>query len=234
MKPVSSLLLALLLGIAFTFTSWVDTVESSTPAYRTFVDPGGNLTLQDILSNRYANRFIPAPEGPLRLPGNNGTLIERILIDNGYLWEDPEQVDENVFNTDAYKLGQYEGRIRRQLSNLKLGVHSYDKKAGKDKSAIRNVQESDGILLPRFRLPTEAEWEFAALALVGNTLKENVSERKLYPWNGDGVRNPSKRNKGEIVANFKRGRGDNMGTAGRLNDNADKTAPARLRSPESR
>ena len=37
--------------------------------------------------------------------------------------------------------------------------------------------------------------------------------------------NPSKRNKGEIVANFKRGRGDNMGTAGRLNDNADKTAP---------
>ncbi len=150
---------------------------------------------------------------------------ERILIDNGYLWEDPEQVDENVFNTDAYKLGQYEGRIRRQLPNLKLGVHSYDKKAGKDKSAIRNVQESDGILLPRFRLPTEAEWEFAALALVGNTLKENVSERKLYPWNGDGVRNPSKRNKGEIVANFKRGRGDNMGTAGRLNDNADKTAP---------
>ena len=76
---------------------------------------------------------------------------ERILIDNGYLWEDPEQVDENVFNTDAYKLGQYEGRIRRQLPNLKLGVHSYDKKAGKDKSAIRNVQESDGILQPRFR-----------------------------------------------------------------------------------
>ena len=150
---------------------------------------------------------------------------ERILIDNGYLWEDPEQVDENVFKTDAYKMGQYEGRIRRQLPNLKLGVHSYDKKAGKDKNAVRYVQESDGILLPRFRLPTEAEWEFAALALVGNTELKNVSERKLYPWNGDGVRNPSKRNKGEIVANFKRGRGDNMGTAGRLNDNADKTAP---------
>ena len=66
-------------------------------------------------------------------------------------------------------MGQYEGRIRRQLPNLKLGVHAYDKKAGKDKNAVRYVQESDGILLPRFRLPTEAEWEFAALALVGNT-----------------------------------------------------------------
>ncbi|MAZ54381.1 MAG: gliding motility lipoprotein GldJ [Flavobacteriales bacterium] len=150
---------------------------------------------------------------------------ERILIDNGYLWEDPEQVDENVFKTDAYKMGQYEGRIRRQLPNLKLGNHSFNKKAGKDKNSVRNVGDRDGILLPRFRLPTEAEWEFAALALVGNTLEENVSERKIYPWNGDGVRNPSKRNKGEIVANFKRSRGDNMGTAGRLNDNADKTAP---------
>ena len=150
---------------------------------------------------------------------------ERILIDNGYLWEDPEQVDENVFKTDAYKMGQYEGRIRRQLPNLKLGTHSFNKKAGRDKNSVRNVGVRDGILLPRFRLPTEAEWEFAALALVGNTIEENVSERKIYPWNGDGVRNPSKRNKGEIVANFKRSRGDNMGTAGRLNDNADKTAP---------
>lgn len=150
---------------------------------------------------------------------------ERILIDNGYLWEDPEQVDENVFKTDAYKMGQYEGRIRRQLPNLKLGTHSFNKKAGRDKNSVRNVGVGDGILLPRFRLPTEAEWEFAALALVGNTIEENVSERKIYPWNGDGVRNPSKRNKGEIVANFKRSRGDNMGTAGRLNDNADKTAP---------
>ena len=150
---------------------------------------------------------------------------ERILIDNGYLWEDSEQVDENIFNTDAYKMGQYEGRIRRQLPHLKLGVHSFDKKAGRDKNAVRTVQKGDGILLPRFRLPTEAEWEFAALALIGNSEEENISDRKLYPWNGDGVRNPSKRNKGEIVANFKRGRGDNMGTAGKLNDNADKTAP---------
>ena len=151
---------------------------------------------------------------------------ERILIDNGYLWDDQDQIDEDVFNTDAYITGKYEGKKRRSLSNLKLGVHSYDKKAGRDKDATRIVQEIDGILMPRFRLPTEAEWEYAALALVGNSDKENINSRRLYPWGGDidymgtdGV------NKGEIVANFKRGRGDNMGVAGKLNDNGDLTAP---------
>ena len=79
--------------------------------------------------------------------------------------------------------------------------------------------------MPKFRLPTEAEWEYAALSLVGNSDEEIIDQRRLYPWDGDGVRNPSSKNKGEIVANFKRGRGDNMGVAGKLNDNGDLTAP---------
>ena len=85
----------------------------------------------------------------------------------------------------------------------------------------------DGILLPNYRLPTEAEWEFAALGYVGNTKGENMAERKIYPWNGSSLRNNSKKNQGEMMANFKRGRGDNMGTSGSLNDNADITAPVR-------
>jgi sulfatase modifying factor 1 len=83
----------------------------------------------------------------------------------------------------------------------------------------------DGILLPRYRLPTEAEWEFASLSLIGNTVFENVNERKLYPWNGHGVRNSEDKWQGEMLANFKRGRGDNMGVSGRLNDNGDITTP---------
>ena len=156
---------------------------------------------------------------------------ERILIDNGYLWEDPDQVDENVFTTESYLMGQYEGRIRRMLPNLKQGVHNYNKKAGRDREAVRIVQERDGILFPAFRLPTEAEWEYAALGLVNNTEEENIDERRLYPWDGDGVRNAANKNKGEIVANFKRGRGDNMGIASKLNDNADIPAPTRTYWP---
>ena len=156
---------------------------------------------------------------------------ERILIDNGYLWEDPDQVDENVFTTESYLMGQYEGRIRRMLPNLKQGVHNYNKKAGRDREAVRIVQERDGILFPAFRLPTEAEWEYAALGLVNNTDEENIDERRLYPWDGDGVRNAANKNKGEIVANFKRGRGDNMGIASKLNDNADIPSPTRTYWP---
>jgi gliding motility-associated lipoprotein GldJ len=91
----------------------------------------------------------------------------------------------------------------------------------------RQVRMEDGLLLPKYRLPTEAEWEFAALGYVGNTQEENTNERKLYPWNGSSLRNDNKKNQGEIMANFKRGRGDNMGVAGNLNDNADITAPVR-------
>ena len=65
------------------------------------------------------------------------------------------------------------------------------------------------------------------LGYIGNTQEENTNERKLYPWNGSSLRNGNPKNQGEIMANFKRGRGDNMGVAGNLNDNADITAPVR-------
>jgi sulfatase modifying factor 1 len=130
-------------------------------------------------------------------------------------------------------MGQYEGRIRRKLPNLKQGVHDYSKKAGRDREAVRVVQERDGILFPAFRLPTEAEWEYAALGLVENTDAENVDERRLYPWDGDGVRNAGNKNKGEIVANFKRGRGDNMGIASKLNDQGDIPVPTRTYWPNA-
>lgn len=136
---------------------------------------------------------------------------EMILIREGILQTNPNQVDEDNFNTDAYLSGQYEGLVRSDLIDLD---------PNKD---TRKVRIEDGILLPRYRLPTEAEWEFAALGLVGNTVFERVTERRLYPWNGAYMRNADDRYKGEMMANFKRGKGDNMGAAGYLNDRANIT-----------
>ncbi|MBU46560.1 MAG: gliding motility lipoprotein GldJ [Flavobacteriales bacterium] len=145
---------------------------------------------------------------------------ERILIDNGILREDMEQMDDNVFTTEGYRQGLYEGIVRRNPKNLTNENYGSGEKT-------RTVRTEDGLLLPSYRLPTEAEWEFAALGYVGNTQEENTNERKLYPWNGASLRNGDPRNQGEIMANFKRGRGDNMGVAGSLNDNADITSPVR-------
>ncbi|MBN3036323.1 MAG: SUMF1/EgtB/PvdO family nonheme iron enzyme [Bacteroidales bacterium] len=134
---------------------------------------------------------------------------ENILVERGILDLDPAQLNENNFNTEAYLAGQYEGLVNRNLTDL-----------NPNSTGERRVKLEDGILLPRYRLPTEAEWEFAALGLVGNTAYERVMDRRMFPWNGHYLRTEDKEYYGSFVANFKRGSGDYMGVAGNLNDGA--------------
>ncbi|WP_183575337.1 SUMF1/EgtB/PvdO family nonheme iron enzyme [Mucilaginibacter sp. X5P1] len=133
--------------------------------------------------------------------------------------------NQETFNTDMYLNGQVRGA---GIDGKKMLPDLSPNAKGK---AVRPARMEDGILKQAYRLPTEAEWEYAALALAGNTQFENINDGKIYPWNGLGVRSPKRKTRGLILANFKRGEGDNAGVGGYLNDKADITAPVRSYPP---
>jgi formylglycine-generating enzyme required for sulfatase activity len=136
------------------------------------------------------------------------------------------------YNNDMYLNGQYRGAgIDGKKMLPDLNGQPQAGATGKAGKAVRPARMEDGILKPAYRLPSEAEWEYAALALAGNTQFENINDGKVYPWNGLGVRSPKKSTRGLMLANFKRGQGDNAGVGGYLNDKADITAPVRSYQP---
>ena len=138
---------------------------------------------------------------------------EQILIDNGYIKHSPKQKADDNFTTDAYLAGLYKPVNNKLRPNLAPG------------SETRNIRWEDGLLLPPYRLPSEMEWEYAAFGHIGNSFAENVVEYRNYPWNGNQLRFPYGKKQGVMLANYRRDKGDYMGVAGRLNDNAAPVGP---------
>ena len=149
---------------------------------------------------------------------NEGELIKKGIFKSNVA----EQQNENNFNTDAYLAGQYEGEL------------GSTKKQPKDIATkeVRRVKFEDGLFFPKYRLPTEAEFEYAAAALIGTTYDERVVERRVYGWSGTNVRDAGKKRRGQMMANFQRGRGDLAGVAGaKQNDGDAISAPVRSFPP---
>jgi formylglycine-generating enzyme len=138
---------------------------------------------------------------------------EFILIREGVINHTPTPTEADYFNTDQYLAGKWTGTVVTPIPSMNPD--------GGD----RIVRMEDGIFLPRYRLPTEAEWEFAAYSLIGTTIGERINDRRLYPWSGAGTRNPDELFLGQMMANYQRSNGDMMGGAGALNDAGDITTP---------
>jgi gliding motility-associated lipoprotein GldJ len=161
---------------------------------------------------------------------------EKTLEDQKFLKKDAKlnPTADATFSTETYlnsPTKTYGGNEEIVLKKTKgrRGATNADGSAAEPTNVY--AQRTSGIILPEYRLPTEAEWEYAAAADVGQREYNIYKGQKKYPWSGSYTRSGKRQYRGDQLANFKQGKGDYGGIAGWSDDGADITNQVRSYPP---
>lgn len=138
---------------------------------------------------------------------------------------------DSNFNTDTYISAPtltYGGN--EEIINPERGRRNVQVDADGNETNLYATRET-GIISPKYRLPTETEWEYAALGLSEIRSYNLYRGRKKYPWDGQYTRSGKRKTRGDQLANFKQGEGDYGGIAGWSDDGADITNKVKSYAP---
>ena len=147
-------------------------------------------------------------------------MKQGIINKNDYYSNDSFNQGANAFNLDKYKANdpELDAYLNKQRQQQKSGIKTSNARI---QAANRNATAG---LVTKFRLPTEVEWEYAALGLQKNREYNNYLGKEPEI---EKLRGKKGKNRGMYLENFKQGRGDYSGVGGWNNDGAPTTADVR-------
>lgn len=151
---------------------------------------------------------------------NEKALMDKGVLPKDYYLNDSYNQGENAFTLDKYKSNDSE--LESYVNTKKLQQATGIKTSNARIQAVN--RNASAAMVTKFRLPTEAEWEFAALGLEKNRNYNAYLGKKPEM---EKLRGSKGAKRGMFLDNFKQGRGDYSGIAGWNNDGSPTTSDVR-------
>lgn len=151
---------------------------------------------------------------------NEKALMDAGIISKDFYINESNNVGGAAFNMDKFKANDPE---MKEYINDKRMQQKSGMKTTNERLLAAN-RSPNAAIVTKFRLPSEVEWEYAALGMEKNREYNNYLGKTPQI---EKLRGAKGRNEGMFMENFKYGTGDYSGVAGWKNDGSAQTSDVR-------